>query len=775
MSKTFSFNGVEIKSVADVFRHNHTLKFDNVIKRKTSLVQLVGRWAANYPHFKSCLRCTLLAASKRGAFTSRKARVTKRKAGFFSKLFCFTLFTLGFFYEVALSLRNVPSEQETAQLFYYKSVSWFQAGRCDLAVEVTRRAIRKFPYHSDIIKLFMFLHRDKVHVQNGVMVLCSTNSSLHIGLAALLLHDNGLNDQCVSLLLSFAKAHPEEAEGIAEIILIHCNRRKEAREAFDIAIKYKSTRALRIKRTLAVPMIPGSTDELAEIRKEIIDELSEINENTQEHDSSAYYDTVLYSAIGIYYIWVDNLYPLVYSGENNRDIMMARARSFLNTFPELSFTAHHTVNKTERPKNKIRFGLFLEFSYADIWKFWGPLIQALPRDIFETILFVPMHLPVWVKRHLVTLCDELVEYPYPEKTKVVTVTKAYGADSFTQSRDIISDAGLDIFYNPLLGQTPLGQYLGYARLARVQIFDGAHMNTTGLPEIDYYLLNEWQFLEEPKNCFSEALVMLDDCNPYFRYAFEDAQNAPPLPLARESLGWPKWAHVYLVMSELNKQHPEMTSLFARLLNEDPEGILVLTNRTSGLVAWSDLLNNLQRLGVKDPQVRVLPAPDGQSQPHPHAFLQTIMHLADNCLYCRRYGGGVSFFQTVAAGAPQIIWPSEETHVGFWGAAVYKQIGMEELLVSNEDEYIAANIRLASDKKYRRRIRWEFARKVKYYYDHLAKYNFFGDVSEFMQAAVARANEGLPPAHWHNGKFDDHLTTGEMAEFRRESHARHGRL
>ena len=112
----------------------------------------------------------------------------------------------------------------------------------------------------------------------------------------------------------------------------------------------------------------------------------------------------------------------------------------------------------------------------------------------------------------------------PEATKIVNVSKAYGDQSFAAARDILGSANLDILYSPLVGQSPFAQYLAYARLAQVQIADGGRMTTTGMPEIDYYLLANGAFSSDPDQYFSEKLAVVDAYVHYFKVLMEHAKK-----------------------------------------------------------------------------------------------------------------------------------------------------------------------------------------------------------------------------------------------------------
>jgi predicted O-linked N-acetylglucosamine transferase (SPINDLY family) len=170
---------------------------------------------------------------------------------------------------------------------------------------------------------------------------------------------------------------------------------------------------------------------------------------------------------------------------------------------------------------------------------------------------------------------------------------------------------------------------------------------------------------------------------------------------------------------------------------------------------------LEHLGITNAAQRILRAPICNTKPP--GFTGALLNLADVCLSYRRFGGGLTFNQLLANGIPQIIWPNE-SYAGYICAGIYKQIGLEDLLVDNADAYVAGNIKLAVDKEYRDEVRRVFRFKVKTFYERLSRSDYTGSLAAFFQQAVSRARSGIPPAHWHRDHFYEKLTVENLRNF-----------
>ena len=260
--------------------------------------------------------------------------------------------------------------------------------------------------------------------------------------------------------------------------------------------------------------------------------------------------------------------------------------------------------------------------------------------------------------------------------------------NFEAARDRIAHEQLDILVYTDLGMDPLTYLLAFSRLAPLQASLAGHPDTTGIPTIDYFLGCDGQ---EPKDAgphYSEKLVRLAGAPTYY--------SRPPMPeplRPRDEFGLPKDENIYFCAQTLFKVHPDMDILFARILDADSKGLLVLPagyhNR------WADMLSArfAKSLGELSKRVRFLPAMSALD-------FMNVMALADVSLDTRPFGGGNTSWQSIAAGTPMVTWPGQFLR-GRYTQALYKRIGIDDCIVDNADDYVSTAVRLATNDELRR--------------------------------------------------------------------------
>ena len=611
-------------------------------------------------------------------------------------------------------------------------------------------------------------------VYEAVNVMVRDHSSYAVALAAILLVKNKDIDAAVKIILAHVEKSPEDAEAAGEYLLLICNCRPAAMKAYDAALaREPENRSLLFKRALALPLALSTEEEIDLARAEIIKYLSELRAKPVPSSLRQYYEAgARISLLGTH---LDFLYPLMYHCQKDIEIIRARADCFLANFPDLRFTAParsvsssagndlfsglrakvtHKVPPPPAQNCRIKIGLFCECLYPQVDIFWAPMLEHLPKSRYNFSLFMPKGLAKYVLPRLKNLADQVIEYPYLHSSHYIPAHKTYGYEAFTKTRQIIADSGLDIFYNLFIGQDMMAQFLSYARLAPVQITDGSRLTTTGMPEVDYYLIHKGDFRLNPDEYFTEKLGILGGITPVLR---DMLKNTPAVSsIGRKFFNIPENITIYMCIQDLTRRHPVMNNILAELLRNDPASLLIVSDYgTPGV--FNNFIQNLGNLGLRYAAARIIRAPFLGQYPKNHFY--AYLKMADANLAYRGMCGGTLFYEQLVAHIPQIIWPYD--HISNAAARIYQSLGLEELLADSAGSYVDLAIRLAHDKKWKTELTMKLACKLK---DHLKiweKENAAGDLDTFLTQALDRARAGLPPAHWHKGRFYDQLTTEQM--------------
>lgn len=636
---------------------------------------------------------------------------------------------------------------------YAEAVAANQAGLHDQAFSAARQALLLQPSQFQLAALLL-AYRALMDARNieAADILVSVDDSYCLGLAVALLTLVGEIGRAVRLLEGHALRHPDEAEVAGDYLLLILNRRDEAARAYDVALEWRPTRAMRLKRAMVMPMYLSTEKEIAIAREDVTERLRHIVAIPSTPDASTYLDTQ--ARIPMFGINADPLYPILFHGVPDVAITRMREAAFRQVFPELWETPS-PIGRCEKRGGDIRLGLFTESMYPQVDKFWGALLEEIPDGAVDLTLFMPRSLPGDNLTRLKKIAKRVVEYPYPRATAHARVGRDYGNDAFPAAREIVASQELDVFYNLFVGQDMMAQYMSYFRFAPVQLADQSRMTTTGMREVDYYLMHRGDFCADPAEWFTEKIVLLGGITPVLSGMLDSPPEAAKLD--RRYFGLPEDVTIYLCIQDISRKHPEMNPFLAELLKKDVDSLLIVSDfGTPG--AMADFRNSLERQGVRRVSSRIRTAPifnNNAPASHYYAFL----HLADANLTFRRMCGGTPFYDHLALGIPQIVWPFEGIISS--SAGLYRRMGMTELMAANGDEYVEKAYRLAHDKAWSIEMRMLLRERTKLFNDVCKQEDAPREFLQFLRDALVRADAGLAPAHWLGGKFHECLDSEQL--------------
>lgn len=688
-------------------------------------------------------------------FSSFLARVAK-PASFWGLFFLMAgRSALGF---KIFRLRNKGVEP-TSQQLYSEALCAYLAEEFATGFTAASRALRQAPDHSCAAVILARCALKANREYDAIDILTkSSHSSFNVSLAAILLVNIQELDEAVSILMHHITQFPEDADAAGDYLLA-LNRRTQCLKAYDIAFAYNSDRMVLFKRALALPATFSTGNELTQVFTEIIDDLDHLKTNSSDTELIRYYDTS--SRIWRWGEVTDPLANLHYLGEKDLAMTKARAECYLANFPELHFQAPHITKWKEQSSRRIKLGFFLEGFNPHMESGWSPIFERLDREDFHLILFAPeekkegaalARLP-----RLANCFEQIIEYPFPFTNFFNTDCREYGPKALPMLRDVVASAELDILYSPVAGQDQISQFLMYARLAPVQIVDGARQTSRGMPEIDYFLMHNGDFVGDPNEYFSEKLAVLGGYAEHLLHSLKNQQIATTLQ--RKDWTLPEKTTIYCCIQEITRRHPDMDPILAALLNRDPESLLVVTDY--GLPGcYEAFIEQMKKHGVSEPKERIRVAPSLHA--YGKEYFAGYVKLMDANLSYRRMSGGASFYDLLSFRIPQIIWP-HESFAGCTGR-IYERMGMDDLLANSADDYVEKAYRLAHDRRWKAKMTSVLSEKINGFVKRANRENGMTDLRQFYKDAVARARSGLPPAHWHGGRFYDQLTAAHLQGF-----------
>jgi protein O-GlcNAc transferase len=366
---------------------------------------------------------------------------------------------------------------------------------------------------------------------------------------------------------------------------------------------------------------------------------------------------------------------LAYHGLCNRALNTKLARAFIAAVPGLEWQAPHCLSPPSASR-RLRVGFISKFLRThSIGRVARGLISRLPRAQFEVfVINIP---PV--------VMDETARWIRAHADHWIVLQ-----ESLEAARTQIAALELDTLFYQDIGMEPFSYLLAFARLARVQCLSYGHPDTSGVPNLDYYISNDLYELPGAAAHYSERLVELEGL-PTLAYYFRP-QLPQRLP-TRADLGLSADARLYLCPQTLFKLHPDIDGLFRRILELDGSARVVLF---SGECAeWSvRLMRRFRRTmpGVAD-RIQFLPR-----QPYPR-FLE-LLNVADVVIDTLHFNGMNTSMDAFSVGTPVVTLPTQLQR-GRFTQAMYRTMGIDWGVARDADEYAALAVGVATDAVLRR--------------------------------------------------------------------------
>jgi len=369
---------------------------------------------------------------------------------------------------------------------------------------------------------------------------------------------------------------------------------------------------------------------------------------------------------------------LAYHGRGNRELHTKLARAFLATTPGLSWTAPHCRGRRRGP-GRIKIGFISQFLRShSIGKTTRGLVAQLCRKRFEvyTIDIPP------------SVADATADWIRARADHSITLP-----EDLEQARSKIAALELDILFYQDIGLEPFSYFLAFARLAPVQCVSFGHPDTTGIPNVDYFISSDLYETGDADGHYSERLVRLQDL-PTLAYYYRPERGACGPTRAQFGLG--EGEHVYLCPQTLFKLHPDFDRLMAGILGRDARARILLIS--AHCADWSVQLQRRFARSMSGLSDRIQFVPPMNLD----GFLQ-LLSVADVVLDTMHFNGMNTSLEAFSVGAAVVTLPGSlqrSRHT----QAMYRAMGIEGCVATSEDSYIDIAVGLAADPDRRRDLR-----------------------------------------------------------------------
>ncbi len=508
-------------------------------------------------------------------------------------------------------------------------------------------------------------------------------SNLAAALASL--GQNANAEFCYRRVLELDPANTPARVQLANILLLLA-RGEEAKAELSVASEHAGP-LLELRQAQIITAVPTSEDQILAERERFAREIERLSET-------------LPSVAELPQGFVGTNFYLAYHGMNDRDLQVSWNRLLLKVCPSLDQIPPRPA-RSIGSGDRIRIG-FVSGNLKDrhtIAKLNCGLMAMLPRDRFEVLVFDmsasadPTYLPKFADQ----------------------VVSCSGLPSAAASQ--IAEARLDIAFFPDIGMHPLANRVAFSRLAPVQCTTWGHPVTTGLPHMDYFLSSE---LIEPAGAqdhYSEELVLLKSVGIYYYRPGRASTRVPSFPS--------DW-NIYFCPQTLFKFMPSFDTIMAGILQKDPAARIVLIDNGGNYAnkvgdrfsarygSLVDRLVFLNRMSVDE--------------------LLGIVQVAPVMLDTNPFGGGNTAYEAFAMGTPVVTLPADFMRGRVTGG-LYKQMGIDECIVSTPDEYIDKAVRLATEPEYRKWVSESILERCPAIFEDRSAVQ---EIANFFEKACARA-------------------------------------
>ncbi len=332
--------------------------------------------------------------------------------------------------------------------------------------------------------------------------------------------------------------------------------------------------------------------------------------------------------------------------------------------------------KRRNAGGRIRVGFLSYYFYnCTAGRYFSSWVTKLDRARFETFVYYTNEWVADDTRAIAAASDHFRHLP--------------GRSIEALAQRAIAD-DLDVMVYPELGMHPDTFTLASLRVAPVQVAGWGHPNTTGLPEIDWYLSSEAMEPEGAQAFYSEKLALLPGLGTRYAMPAGAAQGD------RSDFGLPDDRTLYLVPQSLFKIHPENDPLLAAVAASDPKALLVFfasPHDAITLTFGTRLAAALKPHGLLlEDRAVFLPYMS-------HGQYLRVNELSDVMLDTLHWSGGNTSLDALAVGLPVVTLPGRFMR-GRQSLGMLRTMGLEELVATSAEDYLAKAVRIANDREER---------------------------------------------------------------------------
>jgi len=277
----------------------------------------------------------------------------------------------------------------------------------------------------------------------------------------------------------------------------------------------------------------------------------------------------------------------------------------------------------------------------------------------------------------------------------------YLGNSLASAREKLEKYELDFIVYPEIGMKLLTTLLAYSRIAAIQLTTWGHSETSGIDTIDYFISSKY-FMgsltsEEIQSHYTEKLILLKSLGTFYisphklfigyndDYKDQNQTNKQTIKQtkkikifkSREELGFTSKDTLYVCLQTFYKLNPEFERCLARILELDPNGIILLSNTFPYCKSHLERIKTIIGL-EKIKRIKWYGSLEKDE------FLNVIS-VSDVCLDPFPFGGCNTSYDAFDYNIPVITLPSEYLH-GQFTNGLYKKMSIVDNNITNTNMF-----------------------------------------------------------------------------------------
>ena len=504
------------------------------------------------------------------------------------------------------------------------------------------------------------LHPTNKNILKNFLVSCVQNKKFEKSEKIVqTMFDLGLKEKKLVELLLFIYKQLDKIEEFQKLI---------SKEKDHIDKKYQ------LLEKFEIPAIAMSTQERESLREK---NLEKIDQALSDKSLELNIDDQFLSPPTFYYS---------YDNENNLELSQKLNQLFKKSYVELQ-------NKFEQNKfenKKIKIGFISEFfNNHTIEKLFKGLIFNLDNNLFDIHIFYLDN-------------GKGIDNEFLEKEIIGKINNFKLPKSFSEKIDLVSDQNLDIIFYPDIGMSSELYYLTFLRLAKHQMTSWGHPETTGSPNIDYFISSKLLEInyQEAKEHYTEKLILCDYLPMYL--------SKPNLKkMSDDEI---KSNNIYSCPQTLFKLHPDFDEVIFKILEKDKKANIFFI-KDKNEILYKKIFMRLKE--------KKLSGFDRINFINQMGQLDYIHHCgrASVLLDPLYFGSGNSFHDSMIYGTPTVTMPTKYLRTKIVEGA-YKQMKIvNPPVVNNIDDYVSVAVEIANTNSNK-------LLELKKYYSECAEINLY---------------------------------------------------